>query len=444
MKRMLSAILAAMLSAACFGGCAGSDKEKVDTVCVWTSDGGGKSTWAKLTDDFNRTVGKQKKVKIEWTTFSGEYSSVVGEAYEKGSLPDIVALSEKQTIDFAKSGDILPLEDFTGGSNFVQRYEAITPNRIKIIDGKVYGVSSTSNVAGLIYNKDLFKKAGIVDANGEPVPPKTFAQMREYAKRITDKKKNIYGYSYPMNFSSMYSVTNPVSTSARIKYDVKSTTADMSEFKPMLQTLLDMKSDGSLFPGAKTLDNDTSRMYFAEGKIGMMAGISWDVAVLTTQFVANCDWAVAPFPTFDGTMKYPAWHDLSGSYAITKNAKKIDDEKIMAVYEFMYSRDTRMALYENNVRISCMTDVMEHADESKLLPQFKQFSQIFDESYRADTLIPVATGGLPSVWKDVWEGEITLDEMIDNWNKMESSVLAKKIKSGEITLINTERKVTHT
>ena len=289
-------------------------------------------------------------------------------------------------------------------------------------------------MAGLIYNKDLFRKAGLVDKNGEPTPPKTLAQMREYAKILTDKEKNIYGYSYPMNFSLTYSVLFPFLTSARIRYDAQSNTADESEFKPILQTLLDMKEDGSLFPGVEKLDNDTSRMYFAEGKIGMMAGISWDVAVLTTQFVADCDWAVAPFPTLAGVSRYSAWYDISGSYSISKNAKKIDDEKIMAVYEFMYSRDTRMTLYENNVRISCMTDVMEYADDSRLLPQFRQFAKIFDENYEGSTSTPIATSGLLALWKDVWKGETSLDEMIEKWNKSESLRLAEKIENGQLAL----------
>ena len=427
MKRLPAILLTAAFAVSLFGGCNGLRKEKVDTVHVWTGDGGGKSTWITLVDEFNRTVGKEKNVKIDWKTFSGEYSLIAQEAYEKGKLPEIVALSADQTTAFAQSGDILPLEDFEGGEEFVRQYNSITPNRVRVIDTKSYAVYSSSNVAGLIYNKDLFRKAGIVDKNGEPVPPKTLAQMREYAKRITDKKRNIYGYSYPMNFSPMYSVINVVSTSARIKNDIENVTADMSEYKPMLQTLLDMKADGSLFPGAESLENDTSRMYFAEGKIGMMAGISWDAAVLTTQFVANCDWAVAPFPTVDGTEKYPAWHDVSGAYVISKNAKKIADEKIMAVYEFIFSRDTRMALYENNVRIPCMADVKENADESNLLPQFKQFAQIFDESYEDDILNPVALGGLPESWKDVWNGRLSLDEMIEQWGRDKSAELSRKI-----------------
>ena len=50
---------------------------------------------------------------------------------------------------------------------------------------------------GLVYNKDMFKKYGIVDENGEPTPPETYDEMREYAKRMTNPEEDDYGIILP-------------------------------------------------------------------------------------------------------------------------------------------------------------------------------------------------------------------------------------------------------
>ena len=423
MKRLCLLVLTFALLL--LGGCRGGSGD-IDVVRVWTNDGGGKYVWNKLVDEFNRNHSEKYKVKIEWTTLGSDYYDVIERARRKGELPDIIACGAAQSKKFIKNGDILPIDEFEGGREFLDEYNSITEDRFRIIDGKVYGVYSTSNVAGLIYNKDLFRKAGIVDSSGEPTPPKTLKEMREYARRITDKKKNIYGYSYPLNFSLGHSTTIPFSTSARIRYNDDTKTADISEYKPLFETLLGMKDDGSVFPDALTLDNDTSRLYFAEGRVGMMAGISWDVSVLTTQFVCDDDWGVAPFPTADGVAKYPAWYDISGSLIITKNAKKTDDKKIMAVYKFIHSYETRKEMYENNVRISCMTDVQENANEENMLPQFKQFAKLFDERYCINTPDIILADGFEESWKSVWQGKMTVDEMLSLWQKTEGKKMYKQ------------------
>ncbi|UKI36994.1 MAG: hypothetical protein L6V93_01850 [Clostridiales bacterium] len=44
----------------------------------------------------------------------------------------------------------------------------------------------------------------------------------------------------------------------------------------------------------------------------MYMGLSWDVGVLTSQFVAKCDWGVAPCPVVEGMERQPNWRDISG------------------------------------------------------------------------------------------------------------------------------------
>ena len=397
MKRIVSFAMSLVLALSVLTGCTTKTaltSKDVDVVHVWTSDGGGKAVWEELVDKFNKTVGKEKGIKIDWTT-STDYEAI-RVAEQNGQLPEILTTSSTFVVKMAENGSILPLEDFEGGKEFLEEYDQPGIEGKNMFDGKAYSVYSSSNVPGLIYNKDLFKKAGIVDENGEAKPPETYDEIVEYAKRITDAKNGIYGYSFPLKFGTHYTVAVPAAASFHeglTVYDYDNVTVDYSNWKNAWDWLLRLKEDGSVFPGAETLDNDTSRAYFAEGKIGMMPAMSWDVGVLTTQFVADCDWDVVKFPLYDGCEEGPMWRDLSGSYCISNNAKKIPDEKIMEVYKFIFSPETRAAMYENGIRISCKKDVLDMVDESKMDKRFLKFATFLDETYEIEPTLTYTMEG---------------------------------------------------
>ncbi len=54
-------------------------------------------------------------------------------------------------------------------------------------DGKIYGVPRDGYSLGLMLNVELFREAGLVDRNGIPLYPKTWAELAQTAKIIKDK-----------------------------------------------------------------------------------------------------------------------------------------------------------------------------------------------------------------------------------------------------------------
>jgi ABC-type glycerol-3-phosphate transport system substrate-binding protein len=53
-------------------------------------------------------------------------------------------------------------------------------------EDKTYGVPSNAYALGLMINVELFEEAGLVDADGLPIYPKTFQELAETAKKIKD------------------------------------------------------------------------------------------------------------------------------------------------------------------------------------------------------------------------------------------------------------------
>ncbi|WP_214411638.1 extracellular solute-binding protein [Sphaerisporangium fuscum] len=163
-------------------------------------------------------------------------------------------------------------------------------------DGKVYGLPTDGYGMGLVYNKDVFTKAGL-DPNN---PPKTWAEVREAAKKISALGAGYVGFGeYSANnvggwhfTASLYGRGGSVLTP-----DGKKAAFNSPEGKAVLQNLHDMR----------WVDNSTgSRLHtewaqlmkdMAGGKMGMMLGAPDVLISLRNDFQAKFEnYAVAALP----------------------------------------------------------------------------------------------------------------------------------------------------
>lgn len=66
--------------------------------------------------------------------------------------------------------------------------DAINPAIKELLskDGRIYGIPRDGYALGLMLNVELFEEAGLVDANGYPLYPKTWTELAETAKKIKD------------------------------------------------------------------------------------------------------------------------------------------------------------------------------------------------------------------------------------------------------------------
>ncbi len=106
---------------------------------------------------------------------------------------DIVFLDGGVT--FAKQFDAKGLiYDFENELDLFANYDA---NKLKPgvldygrVDGKLVNIPIIYEVYGISVNMDMFKEAGLVDANGNPLPIRTWDDFYEFAKKLTIKDEN--------------------------------------------------------------------------------------------------------------------------------------------------------------------------------------------------------------------------------------------------------------
>lgn len=195
-KRLLSAVLSAVMAASLLVGCGGAKKgaenasestkaEKTEeksgeavTLDFWTID-----LKANFGDFFNELIQKyeeeNKGVKINWTDipFADVQSKLVA-AVAGGTAPDVVNLNTQMALTLAGQGALV---DLNKAATEEQKsiYAKDLWESAKIGDS-VYAFPWYASPDIMFYNKDLFEKAGME-------VPKTFNDALKESKEFYDK-----------------------------------------------------------------------------------------------------------------------------------------------------------------------------------------------------------------------------------------------------------------
>ncbi len=433
--KLIASVLSLVAVAGMLAGCGGNEtaeNTEVTTISIWHPNTHTKKYFEKKVLEYNETTGKKKGIKIEYECKT-DLNKQMELALANETAPDIVMeLNAVGVQKAAELGQIVALDDIDGGQEIIDKYkDYIAPNGF---DDKTYRVPYNVNTRALIYNKDMFKAAGIVDENGEPTPPTTYAEVVEYAKKLTNKDKNEYGIVIPAKWGGWANewfgaLMN--STGSR-GYDPKTGTYDYSCLKPLAEMYYQIKADGSYLPGADSLDNDPARARFAEGNIGMKFSLSYDVAVLTDQFPAKCDWGVAPLPFVNENEKY--MQDAQVNQFACINAKSVEEkgaEKILEVYKWFISDEVMQDMYKSGYMIPVTYETIKDIkpEEIEAPEQWIGYGNLLEISVHSPAEMPRDYGEdiqhgrvVPDyIWTEKWD----IDKAIDYMNKASADAVAR-------------------
>ena len=419
LKKGLALICAMVLACGMFAGCGNSEDSNVEVFKMWTNSSSEREM--EQVAEFNETIGKENGIKIELTNYGADYAKTVEMAIANDQAPDFFKRQGSLQAQVDK-GNLLPINELPGMEDLIKDYEHMLSEGEHKIGDKIYSLPGRRIVYGMIYNKDMFKAAGIVDENGEAKYPRTFDEVYEYAKLLTNPDKNEYGFIFPLKWTGFWGteVTKYFSTySGKTALDRDADKFDHSYIRPMVEWVLKMKDSGTLFPGSDSMENDAARAQFAAGRIGMKMAASWDVYVLNDQFPAECEWGACPLPKFD--INDPDYYQASSieqlidvSSSVVKNGR--DLEKVALIYKWFYSDERIGELYQYAELIPAKAEIAEKY-EVKVNKQGQQdFGDIAVLADRpsGSPWVSLKYEGeqMAAVLDKVWHGQMTLDEAI--------------------------------
>ena len=146
---------------------------------------------ALLTDSIAAFKAANPGVNVKWEPIAQDYETVLKTNLAAGTEADVFYADIGWIDSLMKTGKLLALDDYmaktgTKTSDFV-------PSLINAFsyNGKVYGIPKDFNTLGLVYNKDLFKAAGVA----EPTNDWTWTDLQTAAKKLTSG--SVVGLSLP-------------------------------------------------------------------------------------------------------------------------------------------------------------------------------------------------------------------------------------------------------
>lgn len=204
-KKMLLTLLGLTLMfslflTACGGETGGSGKTV--TITYYTIDSPDRTYVEKLIPEFE-AKHPNIKVKVDKAPYEQFDSKLQAQIAAKKS-PDITShFGYGGFAEYYNKGMLTDLTDIMKEDNFNPADYGIAPELMDIykVDGKTYGIPFSNYITLLLYNKDLFDKAGV------PYPPAdyndeswTFDKMVEYADKLTIRDEDITKSQYGVDF----------------------------------------------------------------------------------------------------------------------------------------------------------------------------------------------------------------------------------------------------
>lgn len=212
------------------------------------------------------------------------YMTDLQQVLDSGQAMDITEYVNKDTIPSWDSIDPAAKATFTDG-------------------GKIYGIPTKNYSMGLVYNKNLFQQAGLDVKN----PPKTWAEVRAAAKKISALGNGIAGYAeYSAGNTGGWHYTAELYAlgGQMVNQDGKKADFNNAAGKQVLQNLKDMRYGDNSMGAKQLLQWPDLLTNAAGGKVGMFVGAPDATTAIVTQFQGKYqDWAMGPMPGQDGPAK---------------------------------------------------------------------------------------------------------------------------------------------
>ncbi|THF77800.1 ABC transporter substrate-binding protein [Cohnella fermenti] len=329
----------------------------------WTDDRHDQEYIKDMINKFNET--NEDNIQVELTVMSENYTQSVDIAFSSKQAPDVLRLKSGNTAGFVKKGYLEPIDGFLT-DDIKAEFGKLILDDVNRFDGKVYSLANTGNTLRLVYNKDIFAKAGIAN------PPASLQEMVDDAKKITEvgKADGIYGFA--LNFKSPKSAFDrsireilSLSGYQGLGFDLKTGQFDFAPYSQVIEYFKTMYEDGSILPGAESLDIDPLRAQFAAGKIGMYLSFSTEPGVYQDQFPTDIDWAGALAPTLDGQIKGTSEIVSAGTW-LGISAQSANKEAAWTFMKYMYGDEILKTYHEKGFGLAVVPSIVEQAGNPEI------------------------------------------------------------------------------
>ncbi|PKW07418.1 MULTISPECIES: extracellular solute-binding protein [unclassified Streptomyces] len=417
-----SALVASLALTATACGGSDSDSGKSDgpvTITWWdTSNATNEApTYQALVKQFeaaNKNI-KVKYVNVPFDQAQNKFDTAAGAS----GAPDVLRSEVGWTPAFAKKGYFLPLD----GTEALADQAKFQPSLIKQAqyDGKTYGVPLVTDTLALVYNKALFKKAGITEA------PKTWDELKADAAKIKTKAK-VDGYwgSTQAYYAQTFLYGEGTDT---VDAAAKKITVNSAEAKKAYGTWLSLYSGKGLHKADTTADAYAHiQDAFVNGKVASIIQGPWEITNFYkgSAFKDKSNLGIATVPAgSSGKAGAPTGgHNLS----VYAGSDKAHQAAALKLLKFMTSAKSQETIALKNSTLPTRDDA--YTDQVKADPGIAGYQGVLAAAqprpalpeYSSlwgplDTELPKIAGGKESLDKGLSNAELAISKLVSGFSK---------------------------
>ena len=451
MKKQLSVLVAAGLTATALAGCGSSGTSKAEP-----SPSGETVTVQGATDNYGQASGKSTELRVAWwgnqkrtddtiavfdqfaeqnnVKFTYEYNSfnsyweTLATQSVGNNMPDIITQVTDQFAAYINNGLLIDLSPYVDNktldlSNCEDAY--ISGG---YYNGGIYGVPLGTNVMTIIYNPKLFQAAGVA----EPEGGWTWSDFVDTARAIYEKTgvqtENVaVGMPRYLLEPMIRSKGQSVYSEDGKQFGFDDSTK--AEIVKVIQDCYDLVQEGVFVdPEEQLLWKDNSERALCKGEAAM--GMNWSSVFTTFSGYYDLDLALAAQPVFDSGTTQGMYLRPAQFFSITKDCKNPELAAKAISYFINDSKANEVLNGERGIPAvtGIRTKLKETAGETdKKVYEFMDY--VLEYCRDADPTDPSNSKQCVEILtnnvNEVMYGQMTAQECIDSWMEQSLDILAK-------------------
>ncbi len=295
--------------------------------------------------------------------------------------------------------------------------------------GLVYGVPSTGNAQGIVYNKKVFEEAGVTSI------PKTPEEFMTALKAIKDNTSAIplytnYAAGWTMGAWDAYIGGSATGKSTFMNQELVHSKAPFADpgdgtgAYNVYKILYDAVAEGLTEEDYSTTDWEGCKGMINNGEIGCMVLGSWAVPQMQEAGENGADIGYMPFPiTIDGKQYASSGPDYC--YGINVDSSDENKAAAMCFVKFMTEKSgfsfneggIPIAMDDNNYPDTyAVFDGIDYVSDDKALEGEADFGNVLN----SESELNINSGGdqkIMEIVEHAANNDMTFDEIMESWNQ---------------------------
>lgn len=284
-----------------------------------------------------------------------DYQTKIGAAAAANGLPDLFSADVVFMPNWTSAG---LFTDITARIDGMPDIDKVAPAGINVgtWDGKKYGMPFIADLSVWMWNKKLYKQAGLDPEKG----PTSLQEFADHARAVAKLGGDVHGTYFggncggcnaftwfPIAWADGQTIMNPEGTEAHFNSD---------EWKSIFKVFHDLVADGTvMMPESKDEAGPTWTAFFPKGVIGVQPMPATQISSLVGTGLEDADIGVAPIAGLNGgTSTFVGGDDIG----ISRDSTKAD-----AAWNFIawvQSEEAQVEVVAKNGNVLTRTDLADN------------------------------------------------------------------------------------